>query len=98
MLNFLDIDVEIFFLFEKLPQLVLVFQLVSDERVKLLGCSIFNELDFVNVYVLSYSSFVIRDLLSRVTLNESLSRSGLSLNNLHNFLVLSFNMIDRFAI
>lgn len=57
LLNFLDIDVEIFFLFEKLPQLVLVFQLVSDERVKLLGCSIFNELDELFEFCDKGSSF-----------------------------------------
>lgn len=48
--------------------------------------------------LLSYSSFVINPLLYLLTLNESRSKSGFSLNNLHNFFVLSFKIIDRFAI
>lgn len=39
-----------------------------------------------------------RDLLYLVTLNESASRSGLSLNSLHSFFVLSLSIIDKLAI
>ena len=54
------------------------------------------ELFLINSF--NYSSFRIRAFLYLLTLNESFSRSGFYLNNLHNFFVLSFNIIDNLAI
>lgn len=94
----LDLHVQVLLLLQQLPQLVLVLQLMGDERAELLRVVVLYELGLITTLVLSSSSFVISDLRSRVTLNESRSRSGLSLNSLHNFFVLSFKIIDRFAI
>lgn len=68
------------------------------ESIELLCRVILNELDYVIAYLLNSSNLVIRLRLSLLTLKESRYRSGFSLNNLHNFFVLSFNIMDRFAI
>lgn len=54
------------------------------------------ELFFINSF--NYSSLRIRAFLYRLTLNESFSRSGFYLNNLHNFFVLYFKIMDNLAI
>lgn len=78
--------------------MVLILKLVCDKGIELLSGIIFDKLNFVNMELLNYSSLVIKDRRSRVTLKESLSRSGLSLKSLQSFLVLSFRMIDKLAI
>lgn len=45
LLGLLDVDVEVLLLFQQLPQLVLVLQLVGDECVELLGGPVLYELD-----------------------------------------------------
>lgn len=47
---------------------------------------------------ISYSNLIISILRSSLTLSESLSKSGFYLKSLHNFFVLYFRMIDKFAI
>jgi len=60
---------------------------------------IFYKLNFtLNINLLNSSNFNINAFLYRLTLNESFYKSGFYLNNLHNFFVLYFNIIDNFAI
>lgn len=90
--------VQVLLLLQQFPQLVLVLKFVGDERVELLRSVVLHKLHCVTGHLLSSSNLVMRDRRSRVTLKESLSRSGLSLNSLHSFFVLSFRMIDKLAI
>ena len=52
----------------------------------------------VLIFSINYSSLAMSILRSPRTFNESLSKSGFSLNSLHNFLVLYFKITDKFAI
>lgn len=71
---------------------------MSDKTIEFLCGIILYELDCIKKSLLSSYSLVISDLLSLLTLKESLSRSGFYLNSLHNFFVLYLRIIDKLAI
>ena len=98
LLRLLDVDVEVLLLLKQLSQLILVFEFVGDEGVELLRGIVLDELDCVQTYVLSSYNLVMRLRRSLLTLKESRSRSGFSLNSLHSFLVLSLRIMERLAI
>lgn len=76
----------------------MALQFVSNKSIELLSGVVFDEFNCVSKELLSSYNFVIKDLLSRLTLIESPSKSGFSLNSLHNFLVLYLRIMDKFAI
>ena len=72
---------------------------MGDKILKFGSGIIFDKLNFtLNINLLNSSNFNIKAFLYLLTLNESFYKSGFYLNNLHNFFVLYFNIIDNFAI
>lgn len=98
LLKLLNLHVQFLLFLHQPSHLILTLQLVCDECLEL-GCwVVFDKFDWVNNLVLNYSSLRIRAFRYRLTLNESFSRSGFSLNSLQSFFVLSFKIIESFAI
>lgn len=98
LLESLYLNVEVLFSFHVLSELILAFELLSDECLEFLKSVCLNEDSWIKILLHNYSTFAINALLSLAAFIESFSRSGFSLKILHNFFVDSLRVAVILAI